>query len=374
MHLKLLPVHSKLADPTTLPPELAKVLPPDWALSQHQVDTYQALLKPEIDVVINTAMTGDGKSLASQLLMLVYGEPMVSLYPTNELLVDQACNLIKTGAAWNTSINYTQLFGAQLDTLQTAIENTKRPDIVENLLFNHTVVLSNPDIWHLILQFGYQKGNAPTQIAQRFYERFPLFIFDEFHLYDQPQIGAVLSGLLFMLAVRNDSYPLKTLLLSATPSNFFKTLFERAGFTHRIAEISGEYTYDHINPDEKRWRTILQPVNLQVHAAPRRDLGGIEAWMQATGLEQLLHFFATQIYVKAAIIVNSVATAQRLRQTLKEPLERIGKTVESCTGLDGRAIRDRARKADVLVGTATVDVGVDFQINYLMRFEGFQSF
>ena len=44
------------------------VLPDGWtSLAWHQVETFNALSDPEIDVVFNTAMTGDGKSLTAYL-------------------------------------------------------------------------------------------------------------------------------------------------------------------------------------------------------------------------------------------------------------------------------------------------------------------
>jgi len=60
----LKPVYSRPAQ--TLPSGIT--LPAGWdGLSQHQVETYEALKDPTIDVVFNTAMTGDGKSLAAFL-------------------------------------------------------------------------------------------------------------------------------------------------------------------------------------------------------------------------------------------------------------------------------------------------------------------
>lgn len=48
-------------------------LPENWHLSWHQWETYKAINNSNIDVVINTAMTGDGKSLAADLAVL-FGE------------------------------------------------------------------------------------------------------------------------------------------------------------------------------------------------------------------------------------------------------------------------------------------------------------
>jgi hypothetical protein len=98
MRTRTLPVYSKLADEAEAPPEVAARLPlnPDgtrWRLSQHQVETYKALTSSEYDVIFNTAMTGDGKSLAAYLRTLVSGRPVLAMYPTNELARDQQTQL-----------------------------------------------------------------------------------------------------------------------------------------------------------------------------------------------------------------------------------------------------------------------------------------
>jgi len=45
-------------------------------------------------MVFNTAMTGDGKSLAAYLPTLVSGRPVLAMYPTNELARDQETQLL----------------------------------------------------------------------------------------------------------------------------------------------------------------------------------------------------------------------------------------------------------------------------------------
>ncbi|MDQ2996746.1 MAG: type I-D CRISPR-associated helicase Cas3', partial [Chloroflexota bacterium] len=85
MQITTLPVYSKLAEEAAIPAEVAQRLPEGWRLSEHQVETYKALIDPTIDVVINTAMTGDGKSLAGQLPLLANKRNILALFPTNEL-------------------------------------------------------------------------------------------------------------------------------------------------------------------------------------------------------------------------------------------------------------------------------------------------
>ena len=95
MTITTLPVYSKLADENAVRQlGLWDKLPikPDgkrWQLSEHQVETYKALTSGQYDVVFNTAMTGDGKSLAAQLQTLVNGRSLLMMYPTNELVRDQ---------------------------------------------------------------------------------------------------------------------------------------------------------------------------------------------------------------------------------------------------------------------------------------------
>ncbi len=64
-------------------------LPKGWTLSWHQVATLEALRDPNIDVIFNIAMTGDGKSLAAYLETLQTNFCAIGLYPTNELARDQ---------------------------------------------------------------------------------------------------------------------------------------------------------------------------------------------------------------------------------------------------------------------------------------------
>ena len=64
-------------------------LPDGWWLSWHQAATLAALRDPNIDVVFNTAMTGDGKSLAAFLKAMTGRNYTLAMYPTNELARDQ---------------------------------------------------------------------------------------------------------------------------------------------------------------------------------------------------------------------------------------------------------------------------------------------
>jgi CRISPR-associated endonuclease/helicase Cas3 len=71
MWIRTLPVYSKLAnesehralglwDKLPINPDGSR-----WQLSLHQLETYKALTLGDAEVIFNTAMTGDGKSLTA---------------------------------------------------------------------------------------------------------------------------------------------------------------------------------------------------------------------------------------------------------------------------------------------------------------------
>ncbi len=186
MQLELRPVYSKLADSELLAqyPDLATSVPTGMQLSQHQVETYGALVDPDIDVVINSAMTGDGKSLAGQLPLLVRGEHMMALYPTNELIADQFANVLRTLPRWKRNpASVATVSGPQLDDLALEAEFGQRGDHLATMLKNHQLVLTNPDILHAILQFAYRQGRAPDWMAGQLIQLFQQLTFDEFHIF-----------------------------------------------------------------------------------------------------------------------------------------------------------------------------------------------
>jgi CRISPR-associated endonuclease/helicase Cas3 len=360
MHAPLLPVFSKLADPAAVPPAIANLLPQGWQLSQHQLETYNALVNnPDVDVVINTAMTGDGKSLAGQLPLLVDKHETLALYPTNELIRDQEGSATRTLSIWNRPERWVKMLNSiMLDQKTEELEHTGRGGAIDQIFMHSKLVLSNPDIFHIIMQFFYQQpGRAPDWLAGRVGSMFRQLTFDEFHIFDLPQVVSVMTALLFL----HEQAPgrLKTLFLSATPGGELLTILSKAGLRHHLVETGS--TYYHGEQTGVEWRRILHGCDLHF------DTLRAEAWVQAHLDDVLLPFFRQhRPGAKGAIIVNSVAAAHRIVAWLKPRLAQEGITVLSNTGLTDRETRRISYDADLLVATSTVDVGVDFQINFLV--------
>jgi CRISPR-associated endonuclease/helicase Cas3 len=364
MQITTLPVYSKLADPATVPPEILAKLPDGWQLSEHQLATYHALRDPDVDVVINTAMTGDGKSLAGLLPLFTapHHNGTLALFPTNELITDQLGSAARMLPLWGRPADWVgALFGARLDELTAAADELSRAETLLRELNTRRLVLSNPDILHAILQFRYQqRGRTLTHVVGQLPLLFDQLTFDEFHIFETPQVVAVLTGLLFLIAQQP---ALKTLFLSATPDPEVLRLLNRAGFSERLRLIDPYQAcwYHHGDDPGAGWRPILQ--GSAITFAPL----SAEEWLDAGGEQTLLDWFHDhRPGARAALIVNSVATALRLVERLRPVFARQGLSVEPNTGITGRRVRADSFHADLLVGTSTVDVGVDFRINLLV--------
>jgi len=362
MHITTLPVYSQLAADQDIPEAVRAQIPAGWRLSTHQIETYRAL-HSDVDIVFNTAMTGDGKSLAGQLPMLLHHCPTMAMYPTNELIGDQFQQTEQTLHRWQQgAIHLVRLDARELDKVEAEAE-IQRAAALLNLYSNHELVLTNPDIFHYVMQQYYirtgKHGDAPDRIIGRLLNLFEQFTFDEFHIFQAPQVVAVLNALLFIHEVTGAVHPKKFLFLSATPGTLMLQYLERAQL--RVAQVQGHYTHTWKTPDPDHWRRILHDSTL--HCVPQRA----EEWVETHLDDTLLRFFLTHTpAAKGAIMVNSVASAQRLIARLRPVFTAQGLTVEPNTGFDAPTRRRASYDADLLVGTSTVDVGVDFQINFLV--------
>lgn len=370
MKITVLPVYSRLAPEASVRRAgLWEQLPVNrdgtrWGLSQHQLDTYQELTGGNCEVIFNTAMTGDGKSLAGQLRTLVHGfeAPLLAMYPTNELIQDQKGQLDKSIRSWNSRLAEPGLlYSAGLDAILAEGDYRQRGEALLGLLRNRDMVLTNPDIFHLLVQqFYLRPDDAPDKLIGPLAQRYGQFTFDEFHIFDAPQVISVLNALLFIEAISSPARPHRYLFLSATPGELMLEYLSRSGL--KVREIQGQYLHTETAPDPLVWRMILQKADVYFDTGPN-----LEAWIEQHGEDILLQFFLDhKPGAKGAIIVNSVASAYRLLDRLRPLFERHGLTVEPNTGLTSRSRRKASYAADLLIGTSTVDVGVDFQINFLL--------
>lgn len=366
MRITTLPVYSKLADETGVPDRIKQLRPADLRLSRHQLSTYNALTGGEYDVVINTAMTGDGKSLAAQLQTLVDSRSLLMMYPTNELVRDQERQVAQALGLWNqqNKIRPTTMTGDLLRDLVAASQFSRKADVIKSLAANNEILLTNPDIFHYMAQFFYtRRDDAPDALFGRLLDLFDLLVFDEFHIFQAPQIVAVINAMLLIREIAGRTHPKKFLFLSATPGGLLGEYLDRAGFRVKTIAPTADELYLHTfnRPDELLWRPIIRGSEINFWAARAED------WVDAHLEDTLLTFFKEYgPSAKGAFIVNSVAAAHRLVEKLRPAFAHEGLTVLPNTGLTSAEVRKASREARLLVGTSTVDIGVDFRINFLV--------
>lgn len=364
MWVRTLPVFTKLATPGDIPEVVRGKLPPTWDLYAHQAETYRAITEGDADVVVNVAMTGDGKSLASQLPCLVNSNwPVLAMYPTNELIADQFRQAVKARDIWQRqALGVTKLNAGRLDELQEQT-TLQRRDLLLMELQNNELVLTNPDIFHYVMQQYYirtgKHGENPDHVIGRLVNMFEQFTFDEFHVFQTPEAVAITNALVFINEITGESHRKRFLFLSATPQDRLAGYLVKGGM--KVTRVHGSYAHGTRPPQEQGWRLILH--GLDLHFADQRA----EEWVAAHLDDTVLRFFLDyRPAAKGAIIVNSVAAALRLTQALRPVFEQHGLSVMSNTGFDDRESRRASYDADMLVATSTVDVGVDFQINFLV--------
>jgi CRISPR-associated endonuclease/helicase Cas3 len=358
--IKTLPVYSQLAQPNDLLPVIAQRLPSGWQLSTHQLNTYQALQSHDFDVVINIAMTGDGKSLAAYLPAFLHTIPCLAMYPTNELARDQEVQLTDITAKWKAHFQYERITAARLEQMVAIDALQRKSRAIEFLTDNNQVILTNPDIFHYLAQFFYtRRDDAPDWLfGRKIAENFDQFIFDEFHIFTTPQVVSVVNALLLLREISGHQAK-RFLFLSATPDSLLLDYLSKAGF--RVQQVNGCYQHTAVPADPTLWRPIIRATDITFSHRP------VEEWVENKWQDTLLTFFKeNRPAAKGAIIVNSVATAYRLAAKLKPLLEAEGFAVALNTGLTSDNLKKVSLDSDLLIATSTVDVGVDFRINFLV--------
>lgn len=332
-----------------------------WAIAAHQAATVKALRDGNAPLIISQAMTGDGKTMAGRFQLLSQQWRSFAMYPTNELAHDQVQSFDELMNQWIPPVwgkrPDRRLINAQeIDEFSFGDGTPKRMSAIKGML-REDYVLSNPDIFHLIMSFAYQQAGVagdflPTYVA----ERFQLYIFDEFHLFGIEQTAAVMIAMLLLKRLGGATNPPRFLFLSATPQETLSALAGLVGLDVEL--IKGHYEHGQDKPSIG-YRRILQKSDLYLYS------GRLEDWIRKHFEDIIQAFFLNQKpAAKGLIIANSVATAHRIFAYLEKPCNQANIKLGINTGLTPK--EDRSREFDLLVATSTVDVGVDFKINFLV--------
>jgi CRISPR-associated helicase Cas3 len=315
--------------------------------------------------------TGTGKTIGAVLPVLKHRQRAICVYPTNELIRDQVHNI--KGIAEREGLKVC------IQTPDTPAEEYASADVILVHVDAHAlevwckkrhwqekwralrelleadkpkIVLTNPDILFLIFALRY---HAEPLAALPGYHA---LIVDEFHLYS----GVELAHALFMLHLGRSLGAFgKIVLLSATPAP------EVGEYLNRVLD----------NPLRVDAATVsVHPVVGERQAVQRVEiiprLAGQDVVETAVMLVRELHDQIRQRrqdnlvpgYVPAVVVVNSVVNAIRLEDRLVEEGFR-REEMAIIRGLSAREVRDTAGKL-LAIGTSAIEVGIDFQCDYLI--------
>jgi CRISPR-associated helicase Cas3 len=315
------------------------------------------------------AKTGTGKTRAVMLPLLARKESGVAVYPTNELLRDQV-RAIKDFANKEGFKVATRLPGtddrdcAGADSILVPIDrklltewqeishSKSRIATLERVLDNTkpTIILTNPDILFLILAMRYHAG--PLELLRRH----ETLVFDEFHLYQ----GVELAHALVMIGMaRSFGFFKRVMLLSATPQPDVKAMLDRlyAPYVIEPADTSP-------GPQSRIAVHAVEVEPMQVSLNDPVDALVARITLLRAEFQRLRAENSANEYIPGVVIVSSVVNAISLEDKLVEtgiPRD----SLAIIRGLSNRDIRSTTGKL-LAIGTSAIEVGVDFQCDYLL--------
>jgi CRISPR-associated helicase Cas3 len=300
----------------------------------------------------------------------------VFIYPTNELIRDQALSikdLFENGlnirvkeitpdnADDPSGDEEIVLVRADADLLTQFCKKWHTPQkarALERLLApkKSKILLTNPDTLYLLYSLKYGGRRGMNVLANL--QAYQTVVFDEFHLYQ----GVELAHVLYLIHAAQQLGAFKrVVLLSATPHKDIRVWIEKLLHPY---EITMETTS--LFP-QVGYRDVAHDVKLTPLMANRNpvDIALTKVLELAARLRQLRQHHPESDYVPLVIILNSVVKAIELEDALRTA----GFTQDEIVPIRGRSAR-KVRKLNpkqlIVVGTSAIEVGIDFQCDYLI--------
>ncbi len=138
-------------------------------------------------------------------------------------------------------------------------------------------------------QFFYtRRDDAPDALFARLIDLFDLLVFDEFHIFQVPQIVSVLNAMLLVREIVGQVRPKQFLFLSATPGGLLAEYLAKANF--RVKSITpgpdGLYLHTLDRPEGSLWRPIIRGSRIDFWAARAEEWVRRPPGRRAAGLLQ----------------------------------------------------------------------------------------
>jgi len=317
-------------------------------------------------IIVLQAPTGGGKTLAASLIAKKSGGIAVFVYPTNVLANDQLKSMANTLTKCGINVAVLDSQTGSFDTY-----SSEKPEIVLALATSSSLdalaeafnlkshgkallklrkellpegaslfLLTNPDFLFALLK-GIPKLVGYKTLFTSIVSSIRTLVIDEFHLY----YGFTLANVLNMIHILWKS--LKKVVISSATLGPIDLLKE--GYPDEVAIIKAV-------PGEGK--QVRYPIELRINsfkaAGPLWGRTAID-FVSELAKETFNGVREESSDVKVLILVNSVIFAERLYEKLKSSIDG---DIQRIHGF----IPDKERryKADVLIGTRAIDIGVDF--------------
>ncbi|MEM2141677.1 MAG: type I-D CRISPR-associated helicase Cas3' [Candidatus Thorarchaeota archaeon] len=350
-------------------------------LSEHQLKTIESKSR----VVVLDAPTGSGKTLAALARVVEHQRPAVFIYPTNALVEDQfnsiarllemigyAPNCISEswdpGSVIRSDDRAVDLILATGDSLERIAGDHAKGTALERILTatdkrgRLRILLTNPDTLYMVNAGMYARSGL---ISDQLF-KFQTIVVDEFHLY----AGPTLARLMFML---NDFYSspspqVDLVFLSATHGDVIDLLKN----TYPEADIIRATPLPEDGPSLRQIRHGCR-VELRTQSTVLVEDDRLD---EVAG--DILRLYETpgppgkDYHVKVLAIFSSVMFAISVARRVKDILSDRGLDADSIVvqnhGLIPRSARPSIERLSnaILIGTSSIEVGVDFDVPRLV--------
>ncbi|NET89782.1 MAG: type I-D CRISPR-associated helicase Cas3' [Kamptonema sp. SIO1D9] len=359
--------------------QLGQDSPAPCPLSLHQVETYRKVSDSTLEakVIFNTAFTNDGKSLGAYLPAFLHKKyRILGLYPTIELVRDQKYQLenyhqlVKLNPHKRVDSLYGAELGRRVEQNKATGRRGSRFSELRKAIGNRRIILTNPDIFHLITHLSYPNLTySPDYLLYTLTQTPDLYFADEFHIFGEHQETALINSMLLLRHSREQSRPLRFLFTSATANANFVEQLKKSGFT--VETVQGEYLSKDREDAPLGYRQISERIELHFEEV-EQDSNSLD-WLNLN-LEKIAQILKDEKPRKGRglVILNSMARVHRVVSQLKQKLEP-EILVREVSGIVGDQERSKTReelentpKPILIVGTSAVDVGVDFEVHLLI--------
>lgn len=328
------------------------------------------------DSFMVVSKTGTGKTASAMLPILKNGLSTIAVYPTNSLVKDQVKSVSELAEKeginaheWTPDTSPKEYVDA--DVLLLHIDSSSlrewresqgirlNGDALQQLIGRVTkpqIVFTNPDIVFLIFALRY-KTEALAGLQQ-----YGTLVLDEFHLYTGVELAHALMMVHLGRSLGGDTFK-KVVLLTATPEPEVGELLER--LLEPVMKIDMDTETQRPIADQ---RTAVHRVDLvPVHTGRQNVVETALDELLAIGeeIKQRRAKNRSSEYVPAVIVVSSVVNAIKLEDRLVEEGFCHRSDLAIVRGLSSREVRDTQGKL-VVIGTSAIEVGVDFECDWLI--------